>query len=86
MSTDVNVNRNLTAEPAVTFGDWMLTIFLTAVPIVNIVMLLVWAFGQNTNESKKNWAKASLVWLVIAIVAWFVFLGALLSTIMSLKG
>lgn len=32
-----------------------------------IILLFVWAFGSNTPVSKANWAKASLIWMVIAI-------------------
>jgi len=52
----------------VTFGDWMVTLLLSYIPIVNLVMLLIWAFGSSTNPSKANWAKASLVWMVIGVV------------------
>ncbi|MCR5417039.1 MAG: hypothetical protein K6E79_09610 [Pseudobutyrivibrio sp.] len=51
----------------VSLGEWMLTYLLMLIPIVNIVMLFVWAFG-NSKESKKNWARATLIWYVIAIV------------------
>lgn len=50
------------------FGDWMLTLFLTTIPIVNIIMLFIWSFGGSTPASKSNWAKARLVWLAIGIV------------------
>ena len=52
----------------ITIGDWMITLLLSFLPIVNIVMLFVWAFGSNTNPSKANWAKATLIWMVIGIV------------------
>lgn len=48
-------------------GQWMLTLFLTFIPIVNIIMLLVWAFGSSTHPEKSNWAKAMLIWFVIFI-------------------
>ncbi len=54
-------------QAPVTFGNWMLTLFLAFIPIVNIIMLLVWAFSSSTPASKSNWAKAMLVWMVIAI-------------------
>ena len=57
---DFNVPVAKQHEP-VSFGDWMLTMLLLVIPIVNIVMLFVWAFGSNTNPSKSNWAKASLL-------------------------
>lgn len=49
----------------ISLGDWMLTLLLTFIPIVNIIMLLVWAFGSATAPSKANWAKALLLWFVI---------------------
>jgi heme/copper-type cytochrome/quinol oxidase subunit 2 len=52
----------------VSFGEWFLTIFLVAIPLVGIVLLFVWAFGATTNPNKANWAKASLAWAAIGIV------------------
>lgn len=67
-------------------GEWMLTIFLTAIPIVGIVLLFVWAFGSSTKISKANWAKAMLIWLVIGIafyvIIFLVILGGV-STFLS---
>ena len=48
--------------------DWVLTLLITAIPVVGIVMLFVWAFGSETNPNKANWAKAMLIWIAIAIV------------------
>ncbi len=52
----------------VSLGDWILTIFITMIPLVNVIMLFVWGFSSETNPSKANWAKASLIWMGIAIV------------------
>jgi len=54
--------------PVVTFKEWMITLLLMALPVVNIVMLFVWAFGGGASISKANFAKASLVWMAIGIV------------------
>jgi succinate dehydrogenase/fumarate reductase cytochrome b subunit len=67
----------------VSFGEWFLTIFLTAIPLVGIVLLFVWAFGATTNPSKANWAKASLAWAAIVIVLYlliFVVIIGIVST------
>jgi cell division protein FtsW (lipid II flippase) len=61
-----------TRSQIMTVGDWLITILITAIPIVGLVMLFVWAFGDNQNETKANWAKANLIWMVIMIV--FVFI------------
>ncbi|MCZ1268554.1 hypothetical protein CS562_06715 [Paenibacillus sp. LK1] len=47
----------------------MLTLFLMMIPLVNIIMLFVWAFGDS-NPSKANYAKAALLWAAIGIVVY----------------
>jgi hypothetical protein len=72
--------------PAVRVGEWVITILLLAIPIVNLVMLLVWSFGGGANPSKTNFAKASLIWMVIGIVLTIIFytiFGAAMFAIMS---
>ncbi len=54
-------------------GDWMITMFITAIPVLGFIMLLVWAFSDGTNRSKKNWAKATLIFLLIVSVLYFIF-------------
>lgn len=56
-----------TTQPTQSVGQWMLTLFITFIPIVNIIMLLVWAFGSNTHPEKVNWAKAMVAWFAIFI-------------------
>ena len=51
----------------VTIGNWMLTYLLMGIPVINIILLFAWAFGDNTPISKANWAKASLIWMIIGI-------------------
>ena len=51
----------------VSVGEWIITILLMIIPLVNIIMLFVWAFGSGTPVSKANWAKASLIWMLISI-------------------
>ena len=77
---DLNIPVANKYEP-VSFGDWMLTMLICAIPLVNIVMLFVWAFGSSTNPSKANWAKAGLLWAVIAVVLWVVFFGTLFASL-----
>jgi hypothetical protein len=59
-----------------TIGDWMITLLVLAIPIVNIIMYLVWAFGSSGNVNRKTFCQASLIWFVI-IVAGFCVLGGL---------
>lgn len=57
----------------VSIGDWMITILITVIPIIGFIMLFVWAFGGGSNPSKANWAKATIIWFVVAIVMYVVF-------------
>lgn len=51
----------------VTTGNWVLTLLIAAIPVLNIIMLLVWSFGSSTEKSKSNWAKAQLIWTLIVV-------------------
>ncbi len=62
-------------------GDWILTLIIMIIPLVNIIMLFVWAFGGGTNPSKANWAKASLILVLIGIILGVVMFGAIASFI-----
>lgn len=49
-------------------GDWIITYILTAIPLIGLIMLFVWAFGGGTQPNKRNWAKAMLIIYSIVIV------------------
>lgn len=68
----------------VSLGNWLLTMLLMIIPIVNIVMLFVWAFGGNTAKSKSNWAKAQLIWMLITIVLSIIFSITIGATLVAL--
>jgi hypothetical protein len=53
--------------PVVTVGDWLITLLIAAIPLLNIIMLFVWAFGGGNNPNKANWAKAILIWIAISV-------------------
>ncbi|MCZ4407712.1 hypothetical protein O3Q51_02750 [Cryomorphaceae bacterium 1068] len=53
--------------------DWVITLLITYIPLVNIIMLLIWAFDSETPLSKKNWAKARLIWVLIGIAISTIF-------------
>lgn len=62
-------------------GDWVVTYLIMLIPLVNNIMLFVWAFSGGTPVRKVNWAKASLIWLLIGVIFYiivFAVLGAAL--------
>lgn len=75
-----------TTDQPISIGDWMITLFLAAIPIIGFIMLLVWAFGDGSTPSKANWAKATLLWLVIMAAFYtlmFILFGAFFFTFFS---
>jgi heme/copper-type cytochrome/quinol oxidase subunit 2 len=73
-------------QSVVSILDWILTFLIMVLPIVNIVMLFVWAFGGNAPESKANWAKARLLMCLIGVIL-VVFFGSIFAAaIMSALG
>lgn len=78
------------AQGTVSVGDWMVTLLLLAIPVVNIIMLFVWAFGDGTNQTKANYAKAALVWagigLVLSIISAILFWGLMAAFFATISG
>lgn len=59
-------------EPQMGVGQWMLTIFLLGIPIVNLIFLIVWACGDKRMSPRVNFARAYLIWMAITAVLFFV--------------
>ena len=77
-----SVNESPKYNP-MSIGDWLITSFIFAIPIVGFVMLFVWGFGSNTQPSKANWAKATLIMIGISIVIFLLFFGSILSVLIN---
>jgi hypothetical protein len=69
--------------PVISLKEWMITMLLMAIPVVNIIMLFVWGFGGGANPSKANYAKAALIWMAIGIVLYVIFFVFIFGAIMS---
>ena len=51
----------------ISVGSWMGMMFVTAIPVVGLLMVLVWAF-TGENESRKNYFRAILSWILIFVL------------------
>ena len=58
--------------PIVSIKEWLITNLIMMIPLVNIVMMLVWAFSSNTNPNKANYFKATLILFAIVMVIYLV--------------
>ncbi len=79
----LNTGFNTNYRP-MTMGDWLVTLIIQMIPLVGLIMLFVWAFGDSTHPSKKTWAQASLIMMLIGIVLAIIFIGVLISMFGSL--
>ena len=77
------VARSEEAETADSVGSWMLTILLAGIPLFGLVYILILAFGSGRSASKKNWARATLVWGIIASILVLVLYAVLGSAVLA---
>jgi hypothetical protein len=83
-ATPVETCDDFQQAPVMKVKDWLIIYLIMIIPIVNIVMLFIWAFDKNINPNKSNWAKASLVWTAIGLILYILFLAAFWSSITDL--
>ena len=75
--------RSEEAETADSVGNWMLTILLASIPLFGLVYILILAFGSGRSASKKNWARATLVWGIIGFILVLVLYAVLGSAVLA---
>lgn len=49
--------------------DWFVTLLLLAIPVVNIVVMILWLVSKKTNPSKKNYLVIQLVFWIVSLLA-----------------
>lgn len=72
-------NHRGDASEVVSVGEWLVTSLIMAIPIVNIVMVFVWAFGGGAKKSKANFFKAAIIMMIISIILSFLLFSSLMS-------
>ena len=60
--------------PVVSVKEWLLTNLIMMIPLVNLIMMLVWAFSSNTNPNKANYFKAALILCAIVMAIYLCWL------------
>ena len=58
--------------PVVSVKEWLLTNLIMMIPLVNLIMMLLWAFSSNTNPNKANYFKAALILFAILMAIYLV--------------
>lgn len=60
-------------EKPLTTKEFLIMLILMAIPLVNIIMLFIWAFGSEANLNKKSFARASFILFLIIMGLYLVF-------------
>ena len=67
-SNGFNPHIRLSFAAPLSVGQFFLMDLVSMIPLLNIVLLLVWSFADNTNPNRRNLARARLIWVAIGIV------------------
>lgn len=64
----------LAGSDIMSYGQYMVMLLLTSIPVVNIIMLIKWGFSDEVSPNKRNFARAlltfALIGLVFGIILW----------------
>lgn len=77
-STDDDYSPNLidnSIAPVMRVLDWVVVLVLSVLPVVNIVVMFIWAFGNTDNPNRSNFAKAFLIIIAIYMLICAIFVG-----------
>lgn len=70
-------------DSPMTMGQWIGTLVILMIPLVNIIFMLIWAFKKNVNRNKKNYSRAMIVVTGVGIVLYFVILFPIITNYIS---
>lgn len=60
------------SDRPMTLGNWLIIYLLPFIPMVGTVLFLVvlfsWGFGTNVSSTKKNWARATMIFVLVLII------------------
>jgi hypothetical protein len=75
-------------ERPTSFLDWLGTYGIMLIPCVGwlvfIVMLFIWGFGNKASTSKKNWARATLIFAGVLLVLVIAYLAMIMPLYMDI--
>jgi hypothetical protein len=71
------------AASEMTVGAWLITMLILIIPIANIIMLFIWGFGKP--DARRNYARASLIWMAICFILFTIFYGAIFAIIYGIS-
>lgn len=60
------------AENSMSFSHWIVVMLLPLIPMIGmfayLAILLIWAFGRTATKTRKNWARATLLVILVSFM------------------
>lgn len=76
-----------TSSDPLSIKEYVIMFLLMCVPILNIVLLIMWSFGNTVvNVNKRNFARAALIFCAISIVVSLIFGSVIFRALFSIFG
>ena len=60
------MERQSYVSPQMSVGSWIITFLLLAIPLLNIILIFIWAFDPASQ--RRNFARAYLIISIIMII------------------
>lgn len=76
-TSQTNLTPHQNMAPIMTIGNWIVAMIILVIPVLNIIMLIVWAASSSENPNRKNWAIAQLIFMGIGIAVYILFISVI---------
>ncbi|MDY0150901.1 MAG: hypothetical protein RBS43_01355 [Candidatus Cloacimonas sp.] len=63
------------AAPVMRLLDWLIVLLITIVPVVNVIVLIIWALDDSANPNRTNFARAALIFVAAQILFMSIYIG-----------
>ena len=64
---DTDKEKEKDPIPPVSIADWLITLLIVLIPVLNLVMLFIWSVNKSTHRSKANFSKAVFILILITL-------------------
>lgn len=61
--------------PVMRLLDWLVVLLITVIPVVNVIVLIIWALDEKGNPNRINFAKAALIFVALQIMMTVMYIG-----------
>lgn len=81
--SSVGINK----DKPISFSDWLLTLGIPFIPFIGMYVFLglcmYWGFASNVQETKKNWARATLIFLLVSFILGYFLISTVLPELLE---